>query len=410
MRLLRNSTRVTVRSRHTESHDSLDIKNTVVYIDFVKIITKSFQFRGRLLMIRIIMIITVFLFSIPAFADIILIEKQGGGVEQKILISGDKVQVRKRMDSEMVNTGMAGRMQQAQGILSSKASVDKAKAQYATSQGYSASEIEKAGKMKRDTTLIDQDIQAINTTRSSDGKLSPANQARYDELMAKKKDMETLTPDGETVYDKKKREQAQRDINDLQSQKDDLAKETVDKSLKIETYRFDQGRYYVVTPSKGTYTETTIEEERNKRGKSANSSSSSASATSELKVTGETETVNGISCTVYQGTLTVSGRALASDRICIAKTGEQIAREYWNAQNKLLLDVGPSNPNPVERFFVALQKSYIDELAKLPGIPLKRTMSMGRAGAGSFEVETTIVSTDKIGAEQFELPADLTKK
>lgn len=354
------------------------------------------------------MMLSFFLISTPVFADVVVVEKQNG-VEQKILISGDKVQIRKRMDSEMVNTGMGSRMEMAKQMFGSKGMFDAAKSLAAGRKGMTVEQAEQKDKADWDS-YYKTELRTIETTRSSNGKLSPENQARYDALMQEKKDRETMTPEGETVYQKKQREKGQSTMADLESKKGDLASEAVDKSLKLETYRFDQGRYYVVTPSKGSYTESSIEDERDKRNKGGNKSSSSANASSELKATGETEVVNGTKCLVYQGTLTMSGRPMANDRLCIAKTSPETAREYWAAQNRLLLEVGPSNPNPVESFFLAMQRSYFDELAKLPGIPLKRSMSMGRAGMGGSEVETTIVSTDKIDPAQFELPSGLKKK
>jgi len=231
--------------------------------------------------------------------------------------------------------------------------------------------------------------------------------------MAKKKERETLTADGETVAAKKGREQAQTALTGMEAKQGELAKEAVDKSLQIETYRFDRNRYYVVKPAKVTYTETTITEEKERRGKKARKSSGADGATAELKATGEKETVNGQECEIYLGTLTMRGRALAADRLCIFKTSGDVAVEYWRAQNRLLLEIGPTSPNPLDRLF-ALAPAYYGELAKLPGIPLKRTMNMTRgsgvAAGNSFVTETAIVSTDKIDPAEFELPKGLKKE
>ncbi len=362
-------------------------------------------------MYRYVLAVIICLFYVQAQADIIVVEKQNG-VEQKILISGDKVQVRKRMDSGTVSAGLGSKMAEARGILGSRRSVEEAQDKYAKSKGID--EVDRDAISRKRISQVDDELQKLEREKAANnGKLSSSKQARYDELKQKKKDLETLTEDGETVYDKKQREKNLKNISDMEGQKETLTAETVDKSLMIETYRFDQGRYYIVKPSKGSYEERTIDEERAKRGKGSGKSSSAHSAGAEVKATGETEMIDGVKCKVYQGTLEMRGRALASDRLCIAPVSAAVAREYWNGQNRVLLEVGSANPNPVERYFIALARSYFDELAKLPGIPLKRTMSLGRAtpdGSGTTVVETKIVSTEAIGPEQFELPKGLKKQ
>ncbi len=379
-----------------------------------------------------------------AHADVMIIEKQGG-VEQKILISGDKIQVRKRMESGTVGAGIGDRMSGMNTILKDKKGVDEAKAEYARSKGRTVEDMEKSSR-NASQSAYDSEIRRLNLQRSRhDGKLSPTAQARYDELMAKKRDSMTMTEDGETVLEKKRREDMKTNVKDLEGQKSDLTSEVVDTSLIIETYRFDQNRYYKVAPSAGTYSESTIKEEQEKRSKGRNKRGGSGNGTTDLKATGEKETLNGVECDVYRGTLSMRGRMIAGDRLCIAKTDGSVAREYWNARNKLLFEVGLSSANPVEIFFASQQKSYFDDLSKLPGIPIKRTMTMGRegsspnmsglppgmqlppgvdpsvlskararsAGRGAGEIssiEITILSTDTINPAEFELPKGLKKR
>ena len=329
---------------------------------------------------------STFLFSTSAFCDLTFTQTtRGGGFDGdvKILISGDKVQLRSRVSGEFAAKHIQGAMIRNEKVYGKTVDLN---------------EIEK-------NNAHPEGVQTAQVMRSD------AHQG-------------------------------------------EVAKEVAKESVEIETARFDQGKYFKVNPEQLTYHETSIQEEHDKRT-AKNKNGTQNMVLSSFKDTGKSEIIDGVKCKVFEGVLDAKGTPMFVDTIYVAPASAETVKQFWAAYTRFYKEVGMFTHNPMEVMFFK-QDGYLDKLAALPGIPVKREIKNkmmsgggsggamaglppgfklppgvsqeqiqaamagkmaaagaaagGGSGMGSAVIETKIVSTDAIDPQNFELPKGVTKK
>lgn len=374
-------------------------------------------------------------FAVSAKADVTLAEKRSDLIERKLVISGDKMQYKRRVSQ--AGAEQAGRT------------------------------TEQAGKMLQNTSRNVRNIRESNKDKNeglSLGGIMRGQLKKGDEIRRKRLEMleSSQNPSDRKEAERMKAEMArveaggqsdaEQELSDdkIAATKEKAEQHTSAESLEIETVRFDKGKIFKVKPAELSYSEEKISGEKKRREEQSRQTiKEGKDLESSVKDTGKTEKIGDSDCKIYEASLIKDGAPFVTDTLWIAEAPKGVVKEFWQALRRYIAEVGIENTGDNRReTLLASNKGYWDKLAALPGIPLKRIIKMpsqdmgakmkaGMAAKGMSEaqmaqfmgmmnmakadpgaaaedkgvtIELTLLSTDAVDPKEFELPEGLKKK
>lgn len=307
-----------------------------------------------------------------AFAQVISISSSGS--DSKIYMLGDKIKIKSRLSSQ--SGQQAGQM------------ATNNMAAYGNAQMNDPAAM-KAAKEKR---IIDlkHDIENIEgnykvQSAHSGGIKKEMSQGDKDAIKSKKAEIADLES-GDGSHAKAQMDEMNNPDKKAIAEKE-FADKLQDKSMSVEIVRFDESKIYKIKDKNydnKTYDESTLADEKAKRSKGKKPSP----LIPDLKNTAITKNIDGENCTLYLGSITVSGMQYGTDSIWVGSS-TPVAQQYWKAMKKYNDEVVLEAKEVAEGMFLT-NAAYMEKVFALPGLPIKRITTM--MGQPSAVAHLTVIS------------------